>query len=90
MPTTKTKQAATSSAPSLKQVFEGIVVSTKMKDTVVVRIGRFVKHPKYDKYLKTSKRIKAHDAGNKKKEGERVSIEACAPYSKDKHFRVVG
>ncbi len=81
--------------PSVQQhktpgkTFEGIVVSTKMKDTIVVKIGRFVQHPKYRKYMKHSTRLKAHDAGNTKKEGEKVTIIECRPMSKDKHFRVV-
>jgi small subunit ribosomal protein S17 len=67
----------------------GIVVSTKMKDTIVVRVNRFVKVPKYERFMKISKKYKAHDAGNTKKEGETVTIVECAPISKDKHFRVI-
>jgi small subunit ribosomal protein S17 len=67
----------------------GIVTSTKMKDTIVVRVNRFVKVPKYERFMKISKKYKAHDAGNTKKEGETVTIVECAPISKDKHFRVI-
>jgi len=67
----------------------GVVVSDKMKDTAVVSVGRFIKHPKYGKYYKTSKKYKAHDVGNTKKIGEKVIIEECRPISKDKHFRIV-
>lgn len=67
----------------------GIVVSTKMKDTVVVRVDRFEKHPKYGKFISTHKNFKAHDIGNTKKEGEKATIEECAPISKDKHYRIV-
>ena len=67
----------------------GTVVSTKMKDTVVVEVNRFTQHPKYRKYIRHTKRIKAHDAGNTKKEGEKVTITECRPLSKDKHFRIV-
>lgn len=67
----------------------GTVVSTKMKDTIVVEVSRFVQHPKYRKYQKHTTRFKAHDAGNTKKEGERVEIVECRPISKDKHFKVV-
>lgn len=70
-------------------VLSGIVVSTKMKDTIVVRVNRFVKVPKYERFMKISKKYKVHDAGNTKKEGETVSIVECAPISKDKHFRVI-
>ncbi|OHA32227.1 MAG: 30S ribosomal protein S17 [Candidatus Taylorbacteria bacterium RIFCSPLOWO2_01_FULL_45_15b] len=69
--------------------FQGVVVSTKMKDTVVVSVDRYQKIPKYGKYIKATKRYKAHDAGNTKKEGDRVEIVECRPMSKDKHFRIV-
>ncbi len=72
-----------------RKTLTGTVVSTKMKDTIVVEVNRFVKHPKYQKYLNITKRIKAHDAGNTKKEGEKVSIVECAPISKEKRFRVI-
>jgi len=72
-----------------KKRLEGVVVSTKMKDTIVVRVDRYVKHPKYGKYYTTSKKFKAHDAGNTKKEGDKVTIEECKPISKDKHFTVI-
>lgn len=71
------------------RILSGTVVSTKMKDTIVVEANRFVQHPKYRKYLRHTARFKAHDAGNTKKEGEKVTIVECAPISKDKHFRVL-
>lgn len=67
----------------------GTVVSTKMKDTIVVEVNRFVPHPKYRKYLKHTSRFKAHDAGNTRKEGEKVTIVECRPMSKEKHFKVI-
>lgn len=74
---------------SRRKVLAGVVVSNKMKDTVVVEVNRFVKHPKYGKYISISKNFKAHDAGNTKNIGDKVSIEECAPISKDKHFRII-
>lgn len=70
-------------------VLVGTVVSDKMKDTVVVNVARFVKHPKYGKFVSINKKFKAHDAGNTKKIGDKVSIQECAPISKDKKFRVI-
>jgi len=67
----------------------GVVVSTSMKDTVVVKIERYLKHPKYLKYQVRSTKIKAHDAGNTCKVGEKVTIVETKPISKDKHFVVV-
>jgi 30S ribosomal protein S17 len=66
----------------------GKVVSTKMKDTIVVLVERYEKHPKYEKYIKSSKKFKAHDAGNTKVMGEKVTIIETKPISKDKHFIV--
>lgn len=68
---------------------EGVVVSDKMKDTIVVRIDRYVKHPKYGKFYTVSKKFKAQDTGNTKKIGDKVTIEECPPISKDKHFKLV-
>jgi small subunit ribosomal protein S17 len=72
-----------------RQKLSGTVVSDKMTDTVVVKVIRFEKHPKYQKYQKISKKYKAHDPGNTKKIGDKVSIESCRPISKDKHFKVI-
>lgn len=79
----------TKSVVSRPKVLRGVVVSTKMKDTVVVKVERFEKVAKYQKYVKISKKYKAHDAGNTKKEGETIDIIECRPISKDKHFKVV-
>ena len=49
-----------------KKTLEGVVVSDKMQKTVVVSVSRYIQHPKYKKYLKISKKYKAHDeAGHK-------------------------
>lgn len=77
------------SITSRPRILRGTVVSTKMKDTATVLVERFEKVPKYEKYIKISKKYKAHDVGNTKKEGEVVDIIECAPISKDKHFRIV-
>ena len=70
------------------KVLRGKVVSAKMKDTAVVAVERFIKHPKYQKFMKITKRFKVHDAGNTKKVGEAVEIVECRPISKDKHFKM--
>jgi len=71
------------------KILQGKVVSSKMKNTIVVAVDRFIKHPKYDKFFKVTKRFKAHDAGNTRKVGETVDIVECNPISKDKHFRIL-
>ncbi|MBV9349359.1 MAG: 30S ribosomal protein S17 [Patescibacteria group bacterium] len=67
----------------------GTVISAKAKDTITVAVNRYVKHPKYKKYIVKTKKYLAHDAGNKKTVGERVTIRSCRPISKRKHFIVV-
>ena len=71
------------------QEFKGVVVSDKMQNTAVVAVSRFVKHPKYKKYLKKTSRLQAHNPGNKAKEGDKVTIRSCRPLSKNKHFEIV-
>ncbi len=71
------------------KVLSGKIVSTKMKDTIVVQVERYTKHPKYGKFLKRQKKFKVHDAGNKHKEGEVVQIIETKPISKDKRFMVL-
>jgi small subunit ribosomal protein S17 len=71
------------------RIFKGTVVSTKMKDTAVVKIERYEKHPKYGKFIRSQKKFKAHDAGNVCKVGDIVEIQECRPISKDKSFIVI-
>ena len=70
-------------------ILKGVVTSDKMNKTVVVSVSRFVKHPKYGKYYKVSKKYKAHDEENKYKIGDEVTIAETRPISKDKKFKVV-
>lgn len=72
-----------------RQTFTGVVTSDKMKDTCVVVIERFVKHAKYHKYMNRKTKLMAHDVGNTKKIGDKVTIEACRPLSKNKAFKVI-
>ena len=84
----KTKEAQEKKVVSHPKVLSGVVVSDKMKDTIVVKVERFVKNAKYQKFVKISKRYKAHDVGNTKKIGDKVEIVECRPLSKDKHFTI--
>lgn len=72
------------------KILKGEVVSAAMKKTVVVTVERYIQHPKYKKYLKTTKRYKAHDEKGEYKVGDKVLIQECRPISKDKHFTVTG
>lgn len=72
-----------------RKQLSGIVVSDKMKDTVVVLVERYVKNNKFNKYLNLRKRYKVHNPGNTKKVGDKVVIESCRPISKTKYFKIV-
>jgi small subunit ribosomal protein S17 len=74
---------------NIGKVLKGKVVSTKMKDTVVISIDSFKKHPKYGKYIKRQNKIMAHDAGNKCKDGQIIEIIESRPISKNKRFTVL-
>ena len=71
------------------QTLVGKVVSNAMDKTVVVSVERLVKHKLYKKYMKRSKKYYAHDEKNKFKQGEKVSIIECKPYSKKKTWQVI-
>ncbi|MCI5050685.1 MAG: 30S ribosomal protein S17 [Candidatus Pacebacteria bacterium] len=71
------------------KTLRGTVVSDKMDKTVVVEVGRFVKHPKYKKFYTISKKYHAHDENNQYKIGDEVEIVETNPISKKKTFIVV-
>lgn len=68
------------------KILEGRVVKTAAKDTATVLVERFVKHPKYKKYILRGKKFLVHDPGNNAKVGDRVRIRETRPLSKRKHF----
>ncbi len=72
-----------------RKEFTGTVISDKMQKTVIVRIMRLSKHPKYGRIVKRYNKFKAHDEKNIAKLGDTVRIVETRPLSKDKRFRVV-
>jgi len=70
------------------QSFVGTVVKTAMKDTVTVRVDRYVKNAKYKKYFVRSKKYLVHDPGNTAQIGDKVTIIATRPISKKKRFAI--
>ena len=66
----------------------GQVVSTKMNKTISVLINRTVKHPLYEKYIRRSTKLLAHDENNECNEGDLVIIESSRPVSKSKSWRL--
>ena len=73
---------------NLRKTRVGIVVSNKMDKTVVVAIQDNVRHPLYNKIVKRTVKLKAHDAENICNEGDKVLVTETRPLSKDKRWRV--
>lgn len=74
---------------NLRKVKTGKVVSNKMDKSVVVTIERKMKHGKYGKFIKKSKRFVAHDENNECGIGDTVSIIETRPLSKTKRWRLL-
>ncbi len=67
---------------------EGVVVSDAMQKTRVVKIERVYRHPQYQRVIRMSKKLKAHDEENTSHVGDRVLIEETRPISKEKRWRI--
>lgn len=67
----------------------GVVVSDKMDKTISVEVKKSIQHPIYKKFIKRSKKIKAHDENNQAKIGDKVLVMETRPLSKTKRFRLV-
>jgi small subunit ribosomal protein S17 len=78
----------TAQARGYRKVREGLVVSDKMDKTVVVEVEDRVRHPKYAKIIRRTKRYKAHDGENACGVGDRVLLMETRPLSATKRWRV--
>lgn len=74
---------------SIQRTLLGKVVSNKMNKTIVVAIERRVSHPLYEKIIKRTTKIHAHDENNECQIGDSVKIEETRPISKTKAWRLV-
>ena len=74
---------------NLRKVMVGKVVSDKMDKTVVVAVETSVRHKVYNKIVKRTYKLKAHDEANECKIGDTVKVMETRPLSKDKRCRVV-
>jgi len=72
-----------------RKVREGLVGSTKMDKTIVVKVVDRVRHPRYRKTLQRTTNFYAHDETNEAREGDRVRIAEMRPMSKQKRWRLV-
>ena len=72
-----------------RKTITGIVVSDKMDKTIVVAVRDNVRHPLYNKIVKKTYKLKAHDEKNDAKIGDTVRVMETRPLSKDKRWRLV-
>ncbi len=71
-----------------QRTIKGVVVSSKMEKTIVVRTERLVKHAVFHKYIRQYVKCKAHDEGNECRVGDKVLIVESRPLSRDKRWRM--
>jgi len=74
---------------NLRKTRTGKVLSNKMDKTIVVGIENHVKHPLYNKIVKKTYKLKAHDENNECNIGDTVKVMETRPISKDKRWRLV-
>ena len=74
---------------NLRKSRTGKVTSNKMDKTIVVAIEEHVKHPLYNKVVKRTYKLKAHDENNECNIGDTVKVMETRPLSKDKRWRLV-
>jgi small subunit ribosomal protein S17 len=76
-------------AQGRRKTLVGEIVSNKMVKTVSVRVDRLMKHPKFKRYIRRSRRFMAHDENGLCQPGDRVKIIESRPLSRHKRWRVV-
>ena len=74
---------------NLRKTRVGVVVSDKMDKTIVVAVKNKERHPLYNKIVKKTYKLKAHDEKNDAKIGDTVRVMETRPLSKDKRWRLV-
>lgn len=72
-----------------KKEKQGVVVSSKMDKTIVVKVADYNPHPKYKKIMESNKNYKAHDAKNVCNEGDVVRIVESKPISGGKRWALL-
>jgi small subunit ribosomal protein S17 len=72
----------------VRQELQGVVTSTKMQKTIVVKVTRAVQHPLYRRVVRHAKKYYAHDETGEAKVGDTVQIVSTRPLSKLKRWRL--
>jgi small subunit ribosomal protein S17 len=88
------KTAGTGTPPAEKDAVaaktrQGLVVSSKGEKSITVRIDIARRHPTYEKVVRRSRTLHAHDERNEAGEGDTVRIVETRPLSKTKRWRLV-
>lgn len=71
------------------RMFRGVIISHKMRRTATVRVDRLIRHPKYRKYERRSKKFKADTGLGDWRAGDEVVIQETRPLSKEKRWRII-
>ena len=74
---------------NLRKTRVGVVVSDKMDKTIVVAVRDNVRHPLYNKIVKRTYKLQAHDENNECQIGDIVKVMETRPLSKNKRWRLV-
>lgn len=74
---------------NMRKTRQGRVVSNKADKTITVKIQRTMKHPLYERIIRTNSKLYAHDEKNDAKTGDLVKIMECRPLSASKRWRLV-
>jgi small subunit ribosomal protein S17 len=75
--------------PGSKKVRQGTVVSSKADKTITVRIELVRRHPQYEKIVRKTATIHAHDEANDANAGDVVRVIESRPLSRTKRWRLV-
>jgi small subunit ribosomal protein S17 len=72
-----------------QKVRQGVVVSDKANKTITVRIDVARRHRKYQKIVRTSQTLHAHDEANDAHIGDTVTVREARPLSRTKRWRLI-
>jgi len=72
-----------------RKVREGMVVSNRMQKTIVVAVERHFRHPRYEKIIRRTSKLYAHDEKNECQIGDKVKVMETRPLSRLKRWRLV-
>jgi small subunit ribosomal protein S17 len=76
-------------APGVQKIRQGIVVSDRADKTITVRIDTARRHRRYQKIVRTSRTLHAHDESNDAHVGDTVIVRESRPLSRSKRWRLV-